>query len=95
MKISQNLVEKCGRLIMGATTMNIDEVLERMAARRPHAERVGKTFASETSPVRMLSEAKRGNTGKTVAQDDVDKVFAATLENEIERAKASVKRFAS
>ena len=79
----------------GAMTMDTIKILGRMKALRADAKRLGKAFANESSPVRKLSEAKRGNTGKTVKQDDVDKVFAVTLGVEIARAKASIKRFAS
>ena len=75
--------------------MTVAEILGQMEARRERAESVSKSFASEDSPVRKLSEARRGNTGKSVVQDDVDKVFAVTLLEEIARTKASTKRFAS
>lgn len=75
--------------------MSAQDVLARMAARLAHAEQVAATFVREQSPVRKLSEAKRGNAGLTPAPSDVDKVFAATLRDEIGRAKASVKRFGS
>jgi hypothetical protein len=75
--------------------VTVAEILGQMEARRERAASVSRSFASEDSPVRKLSEARRGNTGKSVVQDDVDKVFALTLLEEIARAKDSAKRFAS
>lgn len=75
--------------------MTVDEILKEMEARKERAERISVAFAKDESPVRKLSEAKRGNTGKVVAHDSIDKVFALTLTEEIKKTKASVKRFAS
>lgn len=75
--------------------MTATEILEKMDARREHSIRVGVVLSDVSSPVRKLSEAKRGNASKVVKPGDVDKVFAATLMEEISRTKASVKRFAS
>ncbi len=75
--------------------MTVSEILERMDARREHADRVSNALADVSSPVRKLSEAKRGNASEVVNPSDVDKVFAMTLMEEISRTKASVKRFAS
>ena len=76
-------------------TMTMEQILASMDSRRDDAQRLGATFASEGSPVRMLAEAKRRNTGDSPKATEVDKVFAATLPNEIEQAKASLKRFTS
>ena len=75
--------------------MTVAEILEKMDACQEYARRVGEAFARDESPVRKLAEAKRGNKGKNVPQDDIDKVFAVTLAEEIKRTKESVKRFAS
>lgn len=75
--------------------MSAQDVLAKMAARHAHAAQVAATFGREQSPVRKLSEAKRGNSGLAPAPSDIDKVFAATLREEISRAKASVRRFGS
>ena len=79
-------------------TMTMNEILARMNARRDEAQRIGAVFASEGSPVRMLAGATRGNfdkphgksLGKSLENSEVDKVFAATLPNEIRQAKASL-----
>ena len=76
-------------------TMTMEQILASMDSRRDDAQRLGATFASEGSPVRMLAEAKRRNTGDSPKATEVDKVFAATLPSEIEQAKASLKRFTS
>ena len=80
---------------LGAPDMTVVEILEKMDKRKEYAARVGDVFAKDESPVRKLSEAKRGNTGEAIVHDNVDKVFALTLMEEIKRTKASVKRFAS
>ena len=76
-------------------TMTMKEILASMDSRRDDAQRIGAAFASEGSPVRMLAEAKRKNTGESPKATEVDRVFAATLPNEIKQAKASLKRFTS
>ena len=76
-------------------TMTMEEILASMDSRRDDAQRIGDTFASEGSPVRMLAEAERRNTGESPKATEVDRVFAATLPKEIKHAKASLKRFTS
>ena len=75
-------------------TMTMNEILARMNSRRNEAQRIGAVFASEGSPVRMLAEATRGNSDKPMKNSEVDRVFAATLSDEIRQAKASLMRCA-
>ena len=70
-------------------------IRQSMQERRAEAQAVRKVLMAESSRVRRLAVANRGNNSDPYNRANVDAVFAATIDEEIERTRGSVRRFGS
>jgi len=77
----------------GRPSVSAQEILAEMDAMRPYAQSVASVLASETSRVRKLTEASRGNNSPAYDLRSLDAMIAETLEEEIARAKQSITSF--
>jgi hypothetical protein len=67
-------------------------ILAELNANKEDSMRVAKSLGAETSRIRKLSEARRGNNSKPYNERELDKVYALTVEASVGRAKASLVR---
>ena len=77
-----------------SVTMRQGTVFDNLQKRKQEADKVARALAAPGSSVLKLSNAKRGNDSYPYPSEDIDKFVAATLEEEINRARDSIKRFA-
>lgn len=75
--------------------MNEQEILDRMASRKAHVEKIAKLYSSKTSKVNKLANIKRGNNAEVYDIGELDKTFALTVKEGVNRAKRSASRLVS